>query len=142
MTYKTPPQSVRRTLRERAGNRCEYCRHSADFASGPFVCEHIWPRVLGAGDTLDELAWACSACNGHKHAKTHALDSQTKCRVRLFNPRRQKWTRHFAWSDDTLYILGRTAVGRATIAALQLNHLEVVNLRRALKAIGEHPPQD
>jgi hypothetical protein len=31
-------------------------------------------------------------------------------------------------------------MGRATVLALQLNRLELVNLRRALAAIGEHPP--
>ncbi len=35
---------------------------------------------------------------------------------------------------------GRTATGRATITTLQLNRRELLNLRRALHAIGEHPP--
>jgi hypothetical protein len=36
-------------------------------------------------------------------------------------------------------ILGRTARGRATIAALLLNRPELVNLRRLLHRVGEHP---
>jgi hypothetical protein len=37
-------------------------------------------------------------------------------------------------------IIGRTAVGRATIAALHLNREGVVELRKALIVVGEHPP--
>jgi hypothetical protein len=32
-----------------------------------------------------------------------------------------------------------TAIGRATVEALQLNRQELVNLRRLLYAAGEHP---
>jgi hypothetical protein len=35
---------------------------------------------------------------------------------------------------------GRTATGRATVLALHLNRLELVNLRRVLAVIGQHPP--
>jgi hypothetical protein len=91
---------------------------------------------------LAELAWACPACNGHKYAKTHAPDPETGRPVRLFNPRRQRWARHFAWSTDALLIEGRTATGRATVAALGLNSAALVNLRRALAAVGEHPPKE
>jgi hypothetical protein len=140
MAREAIPRAVRRRVRDRAGDRCEYCRHPADFACGPFVCEHVLPRVRGAGSTAAELAWACSGCNGHKYAKTHAHDPQTARRVPLFNPRRQRWSRHFTWSADYLQIQGRTATGRATVAALHLNRSSLLNLRRVLRAAGEHPP--
>jgi hypothetical protein len=38
-------------------------------------------------------------------------------------------------------MIGKTAVGRVTIAAIQLNRRQLKNLRRALIAIGEHPPE-
>src|SRR5438874_918388 len=69
-----------------------------------------------------------------------ARNLQTGRVVALFHPRRQRWTRHFAWSEDFLVIIGRTATGRATVEALQLNRPELLNLRRALRTIGEHPP--
>jgi hypothetical protein len=96
--------------------------------------------VRGAGDTPTELAWACPACNSHKYQKTHARDPQTERIVPLFNPRRQQWSQHFAWSEDFMLIIGRTATGRATIEALHLNRPELLNLRRALRAVGKHPP--
>ncbi len=137
---KAVPRAVRRLVRDRAGNRCEYCRHPASYACSPFVCEHILPRVHGAGNTPSELAWACPACNGHKYAKTHARNPQTGRVVALFNPRRQHWSRHFTWSEDFQHIIGRTATGRATVTELHLNRSALLNLRRALQAIGAHPP--
>ena len=86
------------------------------------------------------LAYACG-CNLYKGSKTHARDPETGRRVPLFNPRRQRWTRHLSWSDDLLSIIGRTLTGRATVEALNLNRPELVNLRRVLIVAGEHPPE-
>jgi hypothetical protein len=140
MARKAISRTVRRQVRDRAHNCCEYCLHRADYACAPFVCEHVVPRVRGGGSTMPELAWACPACNSHKYAKTCALDPQTGRAASLFNPRRQRWSAHFAWSEDFLLLYGRTATGRATVEALHLNRPELINLRRALRAIGVHPP--
>lgn len=134
------PRATRRQVRARARQRCEYCQHPDNYSCAPFVCEHVWPRVRGAGNSPADLAWACPACNSHKYSKTHARDPQTGRLVLLFNPRHQRWSRHFAWSDDALFVHGRTATGRATVVALHLNRPERVNLRLALRALGEHPP--
>lgn len=139
MARKAISRTVRRLVRDRAHNRCEYCQHSATYACAPFVCEHVMPRVRGGGNTLNELAWSCPGCNSHKYAKTHAPDPQTGRIVPFFNPRRQFWSRHFTWTEDYLAIEGRTATGRATVEALHLNRPELINLRRALHAIGLHP---
>ena len=114
-------RAVWRQVRDRAGDRCEYCQHPASFSCAPFVCDHVSPRVRGSGNTVAELAWACPACNGHKYAKTQACDPQSGRSVPLFNPRRQRWSRHFAWVMDYSRVEGRTATGRATVAALRLN---------------------
>ncbi|MBI3922170.1 MAG: HNH endonuclease [Armatimonadetes bacterium] len=140
MRRRSVPRSLRHAIRERALNRCEYCRHPATFSSAPCVCEHVIPRAMGGGDSLEELAWSCPACNTRKCDKTQAPDPQTQRGVPLSNPRLDQWSRHFRWSADGLLMIGRTDIGRATVDALQLNRPEVINLRRALKALGEHPP--
>jgi hypothetical protein len=38
--------------------------------------------------------------------------------------------------------IGLTPTGRATVERLQLNREGVVNLRRVLRTIGQHPPMD
>jgi hypothetical protein len=141
MAREAIPRPLRRQVRDRADNCCEYCRHPADYSCAPFVCEHVLLRARGAGSTLAELAWACPACNGHKYAKTQARDVLTGRTVPLFNPRRQRWSSHFAWTKDFLHIEGRTSTGRATATALHLNSPALVNLRRVLRAAGEHPPE-
>jgi hypothetical protein len=58
MMWRAVPRALRRRVRDRAGNCCEYCRHPAAYSCAPFVCEHIEPRVRGAGNSMSELAWA------------------------------------------------------------------------------------
>ena len=133
--------SLRRQVSEQARDLCEYCHCPAHFTNASFHCEHIRPRNAGGRTALDNLAWACPWCNGHKYTKTHAQDPHTGRRVSLFNPRRQRWSRHFAWSEDFMYVVGRTMTGRATVDALHLNRPQLLNLRRLLHAAGEHPPK-
>jgi len=71
-----------------------------------------------------------------------AADPQTGAFTPLFNPRAQQWSEHFAWSSTGEQIIGRTAVGRATVEALQLNHLVLVIARRVWVAAGLHPPTE
>ena len=141
MKRKAIPRPVRRLVRQRAGRRCEYCQHPDAYSSAPYACDHPWPHVGGAGDTPDDLAWSCPACNGHKASKTHARDPKTKRLVPLFNPRRQKWSSHFSWSEDARTVIGLTATGRATIGALCLNSEALINLREVLIPAEKHPPK-
>lgn len=142
MSEKRVPAKLRRMIVEQARQCCEYCLCQARFATESFAVEHIKPRSRRGQTTAENLALACPGCNGHKHAKTKALDPVSGELVPLFHPRRQKWHEHFRWSDDYSQILGSTAIGRATIQALQLNRQSLVNLRKMLYVWGEHPPFD
>jgi len=135
------PIALRRVVAARARDYCEYCQTPADFSTQSFTVEHIRPRVQGGSTTLDNLAWACFGCNSYKHTQTQALDSESNEIVALYNPRTQSWNEHFAWSEDHLMVTGKTACGRATILALNLNRSGLVNLRRILKLAGLHPPK-
>jgi hypothetical protein len=107
----------------------------------PFEADHIIPHSRGGPTALENLAFSCG-CNSYKGVRISAHDPQSGRHAALFHPRRQAWARHFAWSADFTLIAGRTAAGRATVDALRLNRPELVNLRRALRVIGEHPPED
>jgi len=48
----------------------------------------------------------------------------------LFNPRRHRWARHFRWRGA--YVIGRTPIGRVTVAVLNMNGEFLVRLRQAL----------
>jgi hypothetical protein len=86
------------------------------------------------------MCYVCSFCNSHKYTRTQALDPATKSLAPLFHPRLHRWEEHFAWDEHYELVIGLTATGRATVEALRLNRVELVNLRRVLYAAGEHPP--
>ncbi|NEO84257.1 MAG: HNH endonuclease [Spirulina sp. SIO3F2] len=136
------PIQIRQTLAQRAQGLCEYCQCPEAYCPDSFTVDHVVPRQQGGTDDLENLAWACFGCNGRKHTKVEGVDPQTQQLVALFNPRQQKWSVHFAWSDDLQTLMGETPCGRATIVALGLNRPSVVNLRRVLVAVGEHPAQN
>lgn len=89
---------------------------------------------------MDNLALACQGCNNHKHVKTEWIDPINKIVVSLYHPRRQRWCDHFAWNEGCTRAIGLTPTGRATVDALHLNRQSLLNLRRVLYAMGEHPP--
>ena len=67
-----------------------------------------------------------------------AIDPQSGRRIKLFNPRRQRWSRHFQWSKDGMRIIGKTATGRATVEAFQLNNELALTARCFWIHVGKH----
>jgi len=132
----------RETAAQRAGGHCEYCRSPEDLSPSPFSIEHVNPAALRGATELENLALSCQGCNNHKYTCTDALDRISGISVPLFNPRRDRWADHFGWADDFTLIVGLTPVGRVTVEPLKLKRRGVVNLRRALRALGRHPPDD
>ena len=133
---------LRRLVEARACGCCEYCLSQARFATQPFSVEHIIARSQGGPTDVDNLALACQGCNNHKYIRTEGRDPVSGASAPLYHPRRQRWHEHFAWNDDFTLIIGLTPVGRATVETLRLNREGLVNLRRVLVAMGEHPPEE
>ena len=133
---------TRRVIIARAHGRCEYCKNRADFATETFPVDHVVSISRGGTNELENLALACSRCNGHKYNKQTATDPITRETVPLFSPRQQQWHEHFCWSEDYAHIIGLTPTGRATVQTLQMNHVNSVNIRKILYLSGKHPPKD
>ncbi len=130
--------TLRRLVRQRAGNCCEYCRLPQSLAPlAAFHIEHIISKEHGGSDDLDNLALSCSRCNLSKGPNLAGIAPDTGKIVPLFHPRRQKWTRHFRWKGPIL--VGRTQVGNVTIAVLDINHAKRVEMRRELITEGVFP---
>ena len=130
----------RRLVIERAGGRCEYCLSPVAYCPDPFAVEHIVPRSRGGSHRTGNLAYSCQGCNSIKYISTDAVDPVSGERAPLYHPRQHQWRDHFTWNDNFTQIVGLTPTGRATIARLDLNRPNVMNLRRLLRDIGEHPP--
>jgi len=139
-------QYISPTVRERVAEhfkyRCAYCLTSQQVIGSLLEIDHIVPVARGGQSGEDNLALACPLCNGYKSDLVEAVDPQTNLRMRLFDPRRDLWLDHFAWSEDGTEIEALTAIGRATISALNMNHVDIVATRRLWVTVGWHPPQD
>ena len=134
--------AAKEAVRVRANHCCEYCKSRHDLATQGFAAEHIIPRDQGGANELENIALSCPGCNNHKFTKTSGTDSATQEFVRLFHPRRDSWNDHFEWSADKKRIVGRTAIGRATVDTLQMNRERLIRQRTVFIAAGEHPPTE
>lgn len=141
MTNRSIPDARKARVHEAAANRCGFCLTPQGYAMHVLEIDHIIPRAAGGSDDEGNLWLACRLCNNAKGAKTHGYDSVSRRRVRLFNPRVQKWRRHFYWSGDGVRVIGRTACGRATVIALNLNNEVALVVRQNWVRAGWHPPE-
>ncbi|MBW4661749.1 MAG: HNH endonuclease [Drouetiella hepatica Uher 2000/2452] len=134
----TIPPSLRRSVIQRADDRCEYRGISQVGQVATFHIDHIIPVVAGGETTSDNLALACVSCSLRKGARQKLEDLETGERVIIFNPRQQTWKKHFRW--DGVTVVGLTATGRATVAALDLNRAAMLAIRAEEELLGRHPP--
>jgi 5-methylcytosine-specific restriction endonuclease McrA len=130
--------ALKRQVWQRAGHCCEYCRMPQEYDDTPFEIDHIIARKHGGPTVAGNLALSCFFCNSFKGSNLGGLDPQTRKLTPLFNPRRHTWTRHFRWQGP--YLIGRTPLGRVTVAVLNINDPFRVELREGLIEEGLFPP--
>jgi 5-methylcytosine-specific restriction endonuclease McrA len=131
--------ALRRTVEERAGRRCEYCRSPQRVSGYRFHLDHVIPRTAGGSHVPSNRALACAPCNLAKVDRRIGVDPPSGDEVPLFNPRKDIWEDHFHWADEGENLIGRTAAGRATIAALDMNNEMRMEARRLWFATGWLP---
>lgn len=128
--------STRVLVRQRAGDRCEYCRLPQRCSPlSRFQIEHVIPRKHGGSDDLNNLALSCDRCNLHKGPNLSGIDPANGEIVALFNPREQTWEDHFQF--DGALVSGRTATGRTSVVVLNMNSTRRLRLRAELLESGE-----
>jgi hypothetical protein len=131
-------QALARAVWQRARGKCEYCQLAQEHSILVFEIDHILSRKHGGKTVLSNLCLSCFYCNKFKASDLGGLDPRTQRLVRLFHPRRQKWQRHFRW--DGPFLVGRTPVGRATVAVLRTNLPLRIAQRAELIGQGAFPP--
>jgi hypothetical protein len=122
--------SARQLVRERAGHRCEYCRMPERHSALRFHIDHILPRQHGGTDAVGNLALACPECNLRKGPNLTGMDPDTGIVTRLFQPRTDRWERHFV--RDGAAISGLTPVGRTTAWLFEINSPDRLHWRQLL----------
>jgi hypothetical protein len=131
-------QTIRDVI-ARAEERCEYCKMHQSLQGATFHVEHILPSSAGGSDDDTNLCLACPSCNLHKSNRTSAIDPETDSRVELFHPRQENWHDHFEWVGFSVRSL--SAIGRATVTALDMNAPRRVRIREAEALFELFPPK-
>lgn len=135
------PASLREQLLAADDRRCACCHTTEANTGQPMTVDHIVPQAQGGPTTFDNLCFACRRCNEFKGSATIAYDPLTDENVLLFHPRTQTWSKHFAWDASETRVTGLTAIGRATVVALNMNNEIIVDARRRWVSVGWHPPE-
>lgn len=90
-------EAIRNFVRNRAGSCCEYCGLDQEaLAWVSFTLDHIRAKQHGGSDDAENLAFACVHCNLHKGPNLTGIDPETDQMARLFDPRRDDRSEHFA----------------------------------------------
>ena len=124
--------ALRREVRERAGERCEYCLLAESEAFFPHEPDHLIALKHGGETVSSNLALACFDCNRFKGSDIASVDPVTGELVALFNPRTQQWHDHFQLRGGV--IVAHTTVGRVTEKLLQFNLRSRVEVRERLNS--------
>src|SRR5262249_20684375 len=102
-----------------------------------FEIDHVIATSHGGPTRASNLCLACFACNRFKGNNLSGREIKTLKKVSPLNPRRHKWDRHFRWEGPRL--VGRTPIGRATVATLRINLDHRVAYRQELIDEGVFP---
>ncbi len=131
------PETIRKAVAERSGNRCEYCRRLEGDSFIKFQVDHIISRKHRGQTILENLAYACAICNGNKGSDIGTILTETNVFVRLFNPRKDDWFDHFEVAEGLIY--SKTDIGEATILVLNFNEVNRILERLDLIEAGLFP---
>lgn len=128
------PAALRRQVRERANDRCEYCLIPESIGFVAHCIDHVIAEKHGGQTDADNLANSCILCNQHKGSDLSSLDPETGEVALLFNPRREKWSEHFRLNGAIIEPLSPS--GRVTIRLLRLNTADRVRERERMLEVG------
>lgn len=131
---------LRQRLLEADDRCCAYCQTTEANSGQLMTVDHIIPESKGGETEFDNLCFACRRCNEFKGATVEITDPLSDKIMPLFHPRQQRWDDHFAWNMSSIRLVGLTAVGRATIIALNMNNEVIIDARQRWVSVGWHPP--
>ncbi|WP_437841353.1 HNH endonuclease [Sorangium sp. So ce1153] len=86
---------------QRAKAVCEYCQLPQPLSSIPFEIDHIIAQKHGGVTVPENLGFACFYCNSYKGPNIAGIDPESGRIVRLYHPRKDRWSKHFAGMDHS-----------------------------------------
>jgi hypothetical protein len=138
MAQKYVPVALRRLVRTRARECCEYCLIPEQFTLAVHWVDHIVAEKHGGQTEEQNLALSCVLCNQHKESDLTSIDPETDQITPLFHPRRDRWIEHFRFVEARIEPL--SPVGRVTVRLLQLNDTARMEERALLLRLGQLCP--
>ncbi|MGK3967791.1 HNH endonuclease [Sorangium sp. So ce118] len=123
---------ARATVRVAFGGRCGYCGVSETSVGGELEIDHFHPLAAGGSDDIENLAYACTACNRFKGDYAPAHDAPES--LRLLRPQRDDFGAHV---QETVHgrLIGLTPRGWFHIQRLHLNRPQLVERRHLLHVL-------
>ncbi|HEX9036585.1 MAG TPA: HNH endonuclease signature motif containing protein [Ktedonobacterales bacterium] len=136
MSERVSP-ALRKQVVARARQCCEYCGLPDDVALVSHQPDHIIATKHGGQTQLDNLAYACYACNHSKGSDIASVDHISGAVTRLYHPRADRWQDHFRWDGARIDPL--TPIGRATEILLRFNEPQRITIRANLLQQHRYP---
>ena len=122
--------ALRRFVRDRASQSCEYCLIPEIAVLVPHEVDHVIAEKHGGQTEENNLALACTICNKYKGSDLASIDPDNGEIVRLYRPHHDDWCDHF--QIDAGEMVPLTSIGRVTVRLLQMNRPERVAERTLL----------
>jgi HNH endonuclease len=122
--------SLRRIVFDRAQGKCEYCLLPEPLSISAHHVDHIIAEKHKGKTEPENLALSCSTCNYAKGSDIASIDPETDEVIRLYHPRRDRWSEHFQIEPESGMIQPLTAIAQVTADLLQLNQLKRVTERK------------
>jgi len=119
--------ATRALVRERYVACCGYCGVPESAVGNELELDHFQPRAHGGSDELDNLVYACPACNRYKSAYWPAADAPEH--LRLLHPGRDDLATHIVETVSGR-LVGLTARGWFHIRWLHLNRALLISFRQ------------
>jgi HNH endonuclease len=117
--------SIREQVRQRAQCACEFCGVTEIDVGGMLTIDHFQPRTRAGLDTLENLVYACIACNQYKQDYW----PRTEIAPILWNPRQEPASQHFVEQEGG-QLTALTPTGVFTIKRLRLNRSQLIAARQ------------
>jgi hypothetical protein len=117
---------ARAAVRTAFNGRCAYCGVSETSVGGGLEIDHFQPVAAGGSDDVENLVYACTACNRFKGDYAAASDAPES--LRLLHPQRDDVGAHVAEIAQGR-LLGLTARGWFHIQRLHLNRPQLIEMR-------------
>lgn len=101
---------------------------------GSHEVDHVIAEKHGGLTQAENLALSCTICNKHKGTDIASVAPETDEIVRLYHPRRDRWSHHFQLQSGEIVPL--TSIGIVTVRLLQINRRDRVERRRVFAELG------